>query len=282
MKIREFEQYKAVYCSLCRNLGKSNLKLSRLFLSYDATFLALLSLSLEEKCTGFEKGKCVLNPLKRCNFCIMGEKNFSFVSSVLIIMTYYKVLDDIEDSKYLKKIRAILLYPIVKISYKKAAKMYPEVKNIIKTEIENQRQIEKDIDVSIDKSADQTAKMMSKILCLLSTDKDQEKALQSLGYFLGRWIYLIDAFDDMEKDLKNNNFNPFVEILINKMSMTKKEANKYARNVLNQTLANIMISFNLLNLNQFKNILENIVMLGLENSQNEIIKRKRGKRNESI
>ena len=69
LKVKELEMYKAVYCTLCKVMGKRYGRFSRFTLSYDFTFLALLNMSLSEKCSGIKKGHCVFNPLKKCNYC---------------------------------------------------------------------------------------------------------------------------------------------------------------------------------------------------------------------
>lgn len=202
MKIKDFELYKSVYCSLCKCMGKKTGVISRLFLSYDATFLALITMAFKKECKGIKKGKCVVNPFKKCNFFISGEDKLAFAASVSSIMMYYKVLDDIKDSKGFKKLLAMVLFPIVKFSYSKSEKLYPEVKKIVYEGMQNQAEIENVNSSSIDESADPTARMMGKILPFLCEDEKQKKVLSQFGYFLGRWIYLIDALDDMEKDIK--------------------------------------------------------------------------------
>ena len=68
--VREYEVYRGVYCGVCRELGDSYGLLSRLALSYDSTFYALLLLSLQsDGCPGFSRRHCVANPLKKCTFC---------------------------------------------------------------------------------------------------------------------------------------------------------------------------------------------------------------------
>ena len=96
LKVKEYEMYKAVYCSLCRELGKSYGVLSRFTLSYDFTFLALLSMSLQDECVKAKKGRCAFNPLKRCNYCT-NTNVFEMPSAAAMIMLYYKLKDNIND-----------------------------------------------------------------------------------------------------------------------------------------------------------------------------------------
>ena len=90
LKVREYDQYKGIYCSLCKRMGKEYGIASRFALSYDSTFLVLMMLGLQEECTPFQSGKCVFNPLKKCNYCTSGQTNFEFASALTVMMTTKK------------------------------------------------------------------------------------------------------------------------------------------------------------------------------------------------
>ena len=68
--VREFEAYKSVYCGLCKQMGKDYSFLTRLSLSYDCTFYAMLLMSVSRSCKGFKDGRCTFNPLKKCKFAL--------------------------------------------------------------------------------------------------------------------------------------------------------------------------------------------------------------------
>ncbi len=143
LKFKEFEVYKAVYCSLCKNLKKNYGLFSSFTLNYECTFLALLSLGLDESCPHFEKCKCTFNPLKKCNKCVGGSNSLDFASAVTVILSYYKVLDEIEDSGFFRR---ILLYPLksfLKSKFKKASKKYLDVKEVAANYIKEQLELEK-------------------------------------------------------------------------------------------------------------------------------------------
>ena len=124
LKVREYEMYKAVYCSLCKALGKHYGIISRLTLSYDFTFLALLNMSLKEGCCHIERKGCVFNPLKKCNYC-KDDGFLDMPSAVAMIMLYYKICDNIADEKGFKKLGYMLLKPLFSGAHKKAARQYP-------------------------------------------------------------------------------------------------------------------------------------------------------------
>ena len=130
LKIKDFEVYKAVYCSLCKKLGKSYGILSRLTLSYDFAFLSLLNISLKSGCVSFERKRCAFNPLKKCNYCKSSDE-LDMPSAAAMIMLYYKILDNIKDEKGLKKLGFLLLKPIFSGAHKKAAKKYPFIEETV-------------------------------------------------------------------------------------------------------------------------------------------------------
>ena len=66
--VREYDQYKAAYCQLCRALREHYGRAASFTLSYDCTFYALLALSTREAELKLHHGRCVMNPLKKCDF----------------------------------------------------------------------------------------------------------------------------------------------------------------------------------------------------------------------
>lgn len=258
LKLREYELYKSVYCGLCKELGKNYGIISRLVLSYDCTVLAMLSLSLKNEKSCITKERCVCNPLKKCLYCKGDNDSFKFSSAVCVIMTYYKLQDTAEDSKFLKKLFALMFKAFFSHSHKKAAKDYPNIEQSIKKMMKNQVIAENE-NYGIDKSAESTAVMLSELCVMLSNNELQKKVLEVFGYYLGRWIYLIDAADDIEKDIKNNNFNPFRKYYKNDINCLMV----YCNNVLNMTASQITSAYNLLDITEYKEILDNIVYNGI-------------------
>lgn len=260
MKVKEFESYKAVYCSLCKELGKSYGILSRFTLSYDFTFLAILNMALKEGCCETQRKRCAFNPLKKCNFCKTTD-DLKMPSAAAMIMIYYKLKDNIADEKGFKKLGYYMLLPTMSRAHKKAAKNYPMIETVVSEYIKEQTTLEKDGCTSLDKAADPTAKALSQILSLCSESPSQKRVLERLGYCIGRYIYIIDAACDLEKDIKTNSYNPLKAEETESINEYMKErvapqlyfcANEAAR------------AFELLDIKKFKTILGNIIYLGLE------------------
>jgi hypothetical protein len=265
LKVKEFEMYKAVYCSLCRTLGKYYGVLSRFTLSYDFTFLALLNMSLKDGCDCIERKRCTFNPLKKCNYC-KSDEDLKMPSAAAMIMLYYKISDNICDEKGIKRLGAKISKMVFSSSHKKAAKAHPETEKIVADYIAEQREFEKQGKFDLDAAADPTAKALGKIFMCFGGDSASGRVLRRLGYCMGRYIYIIDAVSDFESDLKNGSYNPFC-------GCTKQEMIDLARQAVNLSAAEAQRAFELLDICKFKDILGNIIYLGLEETSKEVFKK---------
>ncbi len=269
LKIKEYNLYKSVYCRLCKSLGQNFGPISRLTLSYDCTFLYILCLALRDSCVSIKSGHCLVNPLKKCNFYDDDNDKFGFISALSVMLSYYKLKDNIKDNKFINKIRNSCLLPFFIYSYRKASLQYPEINQIIIDFISQQDEVEKLSSGTIDQCSEPTANMLSRLLMLISNDEVQQRILREFGYFIGKWIYLMDAADDIDEDLKNGNFNPFVINLINNKKIDKDSIISYCNSILNQSLSRAIEAYNLLDIFNFKEILDNILNFGLPSMQKQ-------------
>lgn len=261
LKVRELELYKAVYCTLCKKLGKNYGILSRFTLSYDFTFLALLKLGMTDGCERFERKRCAFNPLKKCNYCC-NDSAMEMPSAAAMIMLYYKILDNIADEKGFKKFRYILMKPIFRSAYKKAKRSYGELDEIVSLYIKEQNALEKENCRDIDRAADPTAKALAKIFALCSEDEMQKRVLERLGYCLGRYIYLLDAAKDFVEDLKNNSYNVLKSDAVTDLQSAAKRVEPQLYFCINEAGK----AFELLDLKKYRPVLGNIIYLGLEDT----------------
>lgn len=253
MKVKEYEMYKAVYCSLCREIGKNYGVLARFTLSYDFTFLALLNLSMEDVNLCIERKHCPFNPLKKCNFC----KNSSFFdmpSAAAMIMIYYKMADNVVDEKGIKKWFYKLLKFYFGFARKKAMQKYPQIEEIFAEYITNQNNLENENCSLLDEAANPTALALGKLFSLCSSDSIQERILDRIGYCVGRYIYILDAASDLSDDLKSGSYN----VLKNGYDKQRIENQLYF--CINEACK----AFELLDIKRNKTILGNILYLGLE------------------
>lgn len=276
--VREYEEYKGIYCSLCRRLGKNYGMAARLTLSYDCTFYAMLVLSRNLQCPGFKSGRCVVNPLKKCTYCNEGENGLNSAAALSVIMTYYKIRDDIQDSHFWGKLRGFLLLPAAARARKKALRDFSQMDSVVSQAMAMQREAEQSENPGIDFCAEPTAVMLQKIFRMTAENPDTEESalrvFEQAGYFLGRWVYLTDAADDMEKDIKTGSFNPFLTQYNLGKDSTKEElrnAREMINQTLNMTLARLTAAFNLLEFQHFGPILGNVIHKGLPAMQRQIL-----------
>lgn len=262
LKIKDYQIYKSVYCGLCRHLSKDYGLLSCITLSYDCTVLAMLYMAVNDEKHCIKKGRCTVNPLKKCMLCNSEGEAFRFAGAVSVIMSYYKLKDTILDGGFFKKAAASVLKIILHRNYKKAVKEFPKIDELTAVMMTSQSDAEKS-NAGIDRSADATAILIKKLCCMFSPDEKHNRQMEVFGYYVGRWIYLMDAADDLMKDIKHHNFNPFSV----KYDGDIKAAMDYCGEVLNMTAAQIVLSYELLDIHSFKPILDNIVYDGLSYQQ---------------
>lgn len=263
--VREYDAYKSVYCGLCKRMGKDYSFLSRLILSYDCTFYAMFLMSLRSSCKGFENGRCRFNPLKKCMFCKCGDDALSKAAALSVILAFYKLEDNIKDSGFFKRLGCRIVRPFFSRWRKKAAERYSEIDEFALEMMNAQSEAEQNPDCGIDAAADPSATMLSKVLCLEAEDESSERLYRQIGYGLGRFIYLIDAVDDYDDDVKSGGFNP-----IKNLGQDKFEV---MNNNLSQALAMVFDAYNLLDTVDFKGITDNIILKGLPSVQAEIIRK---------
>ena len=280
MKVREYEAYKGVYCTLCREIGRDNGLHARALLSYDYTFVAMLYMALHKQQPCFELKSCVFNPLKRCSFCNCDRAAFELTGGMTALMFHYKVTDNIRDSGAIGRVLWRAARLVSSPMRKRARRRYPELDELIAQCMRSQYDVEHSEDVSIDSAAEPTAVLLRELAQMLSEDASDRVVLRDFGYFLGRWIYLIDAFDDIEKDIKESSFNPFVIRFgltkrdIDDDSERLRQAREYANECLNMTVARAIKAFGLLDVGQYAPIFDNILYLGLGESQRRALHEK--------
>ena len=279
LKIKEFETYRAIYCSVCKTLGKQYGVFSRFLLTYDSVFYVLiLKCLLQDKSDCAAKGVCRFNPLKKCHY-IPEDEILRQAAALTVIMFYYKLRDNINDSGLLRKLLCLISLPFIKIKFKKAVRNYSYFNDIISESMEKQVNAESDENCSVDKACDASAYALSKIFAYNIDNSELSRILERIGYCVGRWVYLMDAFDDLEKDIKNGGFNPFVI----KFNLSKDYLQNKNEDVLDSIVSSIRLTaneaasaFDLASHKSYSPIAENIIYDGMESELLKIIGKKRG------
>lgn len=252
LRVREKLRYDAWYCGLCARLGREYGLVARACLSYDCTFLAIMLGSLEEESVSSEIAHCPFKPLgKKKPIIKEASPALGYAAAVCVLLAKYKLDDDIADGK---KLRAAAKPPLLP-AYKKAKKNFPAVDSILKKKLRELAEIEARRESDPDIPANAFGELLAEVL-LAYKDFGAETSLilRDLGLNIGRFIYLIDAFDDMEKDKKHGLYNPFL------LSGT---VGKDAEFLINISINNAVSAYDLLNTKHDNAITANIITEGL-------------------
>ena len=249
LKVREAASYRSWYCGLCKCMKRNYGFFSTLFLQYDCAFLALLFSG--------ELGEAV--DAKRCH-CLhrchdprrkyrLETPALRFAAAVNVLLAYYKCLDDWRDERdVVKGVGALLL----KGAVRRAGRDYPALQARTEQFYRDQMTMERD-DGRLDAAADPTGKYLESLADMLPFPEAEKVPLKWLLYNLGRWIYLMDAWDDREKDRKKGTFNPYLQ------AGTPKEDAAFG---LYASLEEAHKAFDLLSPSRDRGLMENVLTLG--------------------
>ncbi|MBQ8107412.1 MAG: hypothetical protein IJ129_01545 [Ruminococcus sp.] len=266
LRIYEYDTYKAVYCGLCKDMGRRFGFVSRMTLSYDLTFLALMELAVNGKRLYAQPQRCIAHPLKK-KMCATCKNDLSYSSCASLMLTYHKLRDDMQDKGALKKLAAMALLPFFRGPYKTARQMYPKLAPEIERAMKLQAQLEKQRCKSLDRACEPTALMMKAVFGGISGDEGKKALLERFGYLLGRFIYMTDALDDVKEDAKSGSYNPFSD-KNGKGELSHSELEKIRQECdvsVNLTLGELSEVYVQLGIVNAKDITDNIIYMGLKN-----------------
>ena len=208
LRLREYDYYRATYCGLCHAMGKCTGCASRLTLSYDMTFFALIREMLVEEEVVFEKKRCIRHPIKKIETVEINSQ-LEYSAYVGGILTAGKIEDNINDEKGAKRAIASFLRLFLSKMEREADKNLPEISYLVEQKLSELKEVETNMVRSIDVPADIFGDMMGSLLSY-GLDGDKKLVASNIGKRIGRWIYIVDAFDDYDKDRKSGSYNPFV------------------------------------------------------------------------
>lgn len=258
MKVREFEQFKACYCALCHTLKRRYGTAARFILNYDFTFLAML-LS-EEESPSYEYNRCISGLRKKCCVCQNGALDRAADCSV--ILSYWKLKDSVSDESFFKALPSRFALLFIKGAYKKAAGRCASFDELVETRLSELSRLEREESRSIDMAADKFSKILAVAAGEIS-DESKKRAMEQLLYHTGRWIYILDAFDDLGEDIEAGRYNPLAsrfELVDGQLSGDDFE---YLQTTLSHGASLIGAAYELLPETAWSPILQNIIYLGL-------------------
>ncbi|MBQ8821853.1 MAG: hypothetical protein IJZ82_04365 [Lachnospiraceae bacterium] len=250
LKFKEYDVYRSYYCGLCHSLrSKYGLKGSAT-LSYDMTFLLMLLTALYEPQEARAKCNCVLHPFEKQEYrtSVMSE----YVADMNVLLTYLKCLDDWEDEK---KLHSLMFGKLLEGKTKERQKLYMEkvrrIQMLMHTIRENER---KNLD-DVDAMASLFGQVMGEVVAC--REDEWTESLKALGFYLGEFIYVMDAYDDIEEDLKKGRYNPL------KKKYEQPDFEENARTVLTMMMAECCREFEKLPIIDHADILRNILYSGV-------------------
>lgn len=258
LKVKEYALYRGIYCGLCRAQGKCAGGLCRLTLSYDLVFLALTAMALNGDQVVLKARRCLAHPLKKRPMAELGNTLFR-CARASALLTHYQVKDDCGDERGSHRLLAHLTLPITATMRRRAmqGEEMQELDQAICASLEQLSRIEQEGCASADRAADAFGDTLEAVFCHAVAGEKEKRLAAVIGRHIGRWIYLVDALEDWEEDVRNGRYNPF--------SAEGKPQPEVALTALTGELIRVEQAVNLMEFNDpsLENILKNIMYLGL-------------------
>lgn len=274
MLIKDYGVYRAYYCGMCRAIGKRSGQAMRLTLNYDITLLALFAVNIKKAKPKFSERRCAVHPIVKREIADCYEV-FATVADINAILGYHKAKDDVCDERGVGK---RLAKSFVAPYRKRAAKRLPEFDRVCSEQYEELRKLEQAGETSLDRLAHPFASIMSEAGKTVGGDEN----FLRLCYNLGRWIYFLDAADDLKEDLEKGRFNPFAAGL-SAGELTEEKAveiKEKAKSLLNAAAYVIKEIYNAMEITVSEGALSNIIYLGLDARAEQVLegRNKNGKK----
>lgn len=252
LKMREHRKYKGVYCGLCQILKRKYGPFGQVCLNNDMTFMALLHMSLYEgELPGTERDyRCKLHPIKKMH--IYENRHLEYAADMTIILSYYLARDHWKDDN---QMTACIHLHVLRKKVWHLSKIYPRQHKAVKNYIYRLDAAERSGEKDLDKLAGLTGNMLAEIF---DWEKDVwSDLLRPVGFYLGKYIYIMDAYEDVEKDIKKGSFNPLIPY------KDRDDFDDFVFEILDLMMADCARSFEKLPLEQDVDILRNILYAGV-------------------
>lgn len=250
IKFKDYDIYRSFYCGLCRELREKYGIAGQVSLTYDMTFVILLLSGLYEPPTRRGTTRCAIHPVRRQP--VRKNEITEYAADMNLLLTYYKCMDDWKDEK---KVVRLGYAKLLEGKNKETEAAYRKKASAIVTHLNLLSALEKAGETDIDKMAGTFGKIMEEILAY--REDSWEPALRRMGFYLGKFIYLLDAYEDVEKDIENGNYNPFSKDYI------MEGFEDQVRQILILMLAETCREFEKLPIIKYADILRNILYSGV-------------------
>lgn len=261
----EKRRYQSAYCGLCHTMGKRHGWLSRFTLNYDFTFLAILLYGGEGDCASCCM-RCPAHPFRKPQECICG-KTLELAADESMILTWYKLTDDVNDKNFVAGLPARFLRLLFNRSYRRAATVLPEFDCCVREQLEKLRELECVKSSQLDRTADTFASVLAAAAGDCGGDEVRARAMKELLYHLGRWIYLVDAWDDLEDDTKKGRYNP-LDARFQGQAYRERE---YVETTMTHSVRLVGAAANLIGFGAWGSIVDNVIYAGLPTVQGAVL-----------
>lgn len=253
LKMKDYRKYKSYYCGLCQTLKERHGHLGQLTLTYDMTFAIILLTSLYEADTKTASHRCKVHPVKKQT---MLQNEFAeYAADMNILLAFYHLKDDWQDEK---KPGALVGMQALHKKAEKIIQKYPRQSKVIRRELKALGKLEVVNSQNLDETAGCFGRLMEELFIY---KKDMwEETLRKLGFYLGKFIYIMDAYDDLETDLKENHYNPLKEMY---SKYSHDEYEKRCGDILQMMMAETSRYFEMLPCLEDADILRNILYAGV-------------------
>lgn len=261
LRIREFHEYRSYYCGLCRTLKEKYGIRGQITLSYDMTFLAMLLSLLYEPQETERLNRCALHPVKKQR--VKGNEMIDYVADMNVLLTWYKCRDDFRDEG---KIIEGIYAKSIKKRVKDIGLCYKRQKKAVKECMDSLIMLEKAGDSDIDQLSGVFGHLLGEVFVV--KQDEWEKYLRHIGFYIGKFIYIVDAYEDLEQDRKKGCFNPFLE-------KEKEEGfDKWVKQLLTMAAAEFANTFEKLPIVENADILRNVIYSGIWTKYEEVKKKR--------
>ena len=267
IKFKDYDLYRSFYCGLCRELRDRYGISGQITISYDMTFVVVLLSALYEPPTRKGTSRCAIHPIQKQP--VRKNAITEYGADMNIFLTYYKCVDDWNDEK---KLLRLAFSRILRGKEKKSESRWKKKIDTIISCLNELSEYEKHNEKNIDLVSGCFGRIMSEIFAYR---KDTwEPTLRRMGFFFGKFIYLMDAYDDVEDDIKKGNYNPFSD------EFKDEGFDEKVRNMLMMMMAETCREFEKLPIIKYTDILRNVLYSGVW-CRFESISKKRNKDREN-
>lgn len=261
LKIKDFECYQSFYCGLCQALKDGYGHIGQLSLNYDLTFVALVLSGLYEAANDMIDSRCLMHPQKKRRK--IANEFSGYCADMTVLLTYLKFCDDWNDEH---RIRSGMMRRLYQPYYMMLKQKYPDKTARMETALQENHRLEQNGCSDLDRLAALSGVLMGEVL----TPRDDEwyAGLYEMGDYLGRFIYIMDAYDDREEDQKQQRFNPLTTYA------KKTNFDQWVHESLGLMMARSARAFEKLPILLYGDLIRNIIYSGVW-AKYEAIKKKR-------